>query len=563
MTRSEQIAGWRKRLKPALRKVFDAGMRQARLEGWASRVVDYQDAFAVAHGCWFSAEDADFAVDFFGLLKHSKGKWRGKPFELLEWQREIIERLFGWKDMEGWRRYQTAYIEVAKKNGKSTLAAGIELLLLVGDGEGAPEVYCAAVDTKQAAIVYNEAARMVKGSPELREVLTITRSTKTITYEDEDGVLQVLSADVESHEGLNISGAVIDELHVHKRRTLVDTLRYGGASRDQPLFVIITTAGEYDETSIGWEYHEYARQVAEGTIEDPAFLSAIFAAAKDDDIEDPKTWAKANPSLGQTLKVSEFQKAVREALNAPSKLPAFRRYRLNVWVQAAEGWVNMDAWARCRGDFDLEALAGRPCWGGLDLSSTQDTTAFALNFPPLESEEDQVHRALVWFWLPRERIEEATREHRAPYGLWFQDGWLEGTEGNVIDYRVVRARINEIGAHVEVKEICYDPYWATEIVQNLQDDGFEMLEHRGGDVSMNPPMVTMEKSILSGRIRHNGNPVLNWQMGNLVARYGATGLMKPDKSVRRRKIDGPVALIMAHGRAVVPETEEAPGLVVV
>ncbi len=340
------------------------------------------DEVAVANGCYFDEAAADRVVQFFRrFLRHSKGQFAGKRFEPLPWQRDSILRpLFGWKRADGTRRFRRAYVEVPKKNGKSTLCAGLALYLAIGDGEPGAEVYSAAADRDQASIVFGEAVHMVEASPALLARLEVVRSSKRIVHSRSRSLYKALSADVATKEGLNIHGLIFDELHAQPNRKLWDTLKYGGAARRQPLFISITTAG-FDRTSICWEQHCYAKSVLEGTVEDDSFFAFIAGADEKDDWKSPETWRKANPSYGDVLSVSSFEDDFKDALGSPVKEAAFKRYRLNIWTDQAVQWLPMDRWDRCDAFPDPAELGGAECYGGLDLSTTTDVSAFCLYFP--------------------------------------------------------------------------------------------------------------------------------------------------------------------------------------
>src|SRR5437867_9476418 len=334
---------------------------------------------------WFDEEAAERACSFFeDMLVHVKGEWAGQPFVLEPWQRDIARSLFGWKRRDGTRRYRIAYIEVPKKNGKSTLVAGIGLYLLTADGEQGGEVYSAAADREQAAIVFSTAKSVVQASPEL--AARCETYHRSIVVPRTGSSYKVLSADVPTKHGLNPSGILFDELHAQPNRELWETLVTGGAARRQPLVVAITTAG-YDRQSICYELHDHAVKVRDGIIHDDAFLPVIYAADEAGDWTDPKVWKKANPSLGVSVKVDFIREECERAKENPRKQNSFRRLHLNQWTEQSTRWIDMGVWAECAGAVDAEALQGRICYAGLDLSSTTDLSAFVLLFPPKEKDE--------------------------------------------------------------------------------------------------------------------------------------------------------------------------------
>ena len=515
-------------------------MAQARREGWIEWVRTDADEKAVAQGYRFDMAAAERVREFFlRFLRHSKGDWANQPFELLDWQWEqVIAPLFGWLRPDGTRRYRRGYIEVPKKNGKSTLFSGLSLYLLTADGEPGAEVYSAAVDREQASIVFREAANMVEASSQLSAHLDVIRSTKRITFPRTRSFYRALSADVSAQEGLNAHAVLIDELHAQKTRTLWDTLRYAGASRRQPLQLAITTAG-FDRHSICWEQHEYARQVLDGTVEDLSFFALIAAAAPEDDWTDPEVWRKANPSFDITIDAEQFAEDCREARESPAKENSFRRYRLNQWTEQETRWLSLEKWDAC--NEDPGDLYGRVCYAGLDLSSTTDLSALALVFPG-----DDRFDVLMRFWVPEEGARQREHRDRVPYTQWIRQGQIQATPGEVIDYDRIRASINELGQDYAIQEIAIDRWNA---MQLASEDGFEIVAFGQGYASMNWPTKKLEELVLGAKLAHGGHPVLRWMAGNVSIETDAAGNWKPSKKKSRERIDGIVALIMAIARA--------------
>jgi phage terminase large subunit-like protein len=518
-------------------------LADARAAGWGDWIRSTQDERAVLEGCHFDLQTAERVQTFFRqFLRHSKGQWAGQPFELLDWQwTDVIAPLFGWKRPDGTRRFRRGYIEVPKKNGKSALFSGMGLYLLVGDGEPGAEIYSAAVDRDQASIVFNEAANMAEQSAELASRLSVVRSTKRIVFHRRRSFYKALSADVPAKEGLNAHAVLIDELHAQKTRQLWDTLRYAGASRRQPLHLSITTAG-FDRHSICWEQHDYALKVLDGTIEDPSFFAYMAAAELEDDWTDPAVWKKANPSFGITVDEEQFAEDCREAQESPAKENSFRRYRLNQWTEQEVRWLNMEKWDTC--GMPLQNLEGCECFAGLDLSTTTDVSALVLVFPAAERYE-----VLPFFWVPEEGARQRERRDRVPYLHWIRDGYIEATQGEVIDYDLIRHRINELGVRFNIRQIAIDRWNATQLATQLEGDGFEVIAFGQGYASMNWPTKKLEELVLGTKIAHGGHPVLRWMAGNVSIEQDAADNWKPSKKRSTERIDGIVALIMALGRA--------------
>lgn len=506
---------------------------------------------------WFDRKAADIAVAFFEkLLVHSKGEWAGQAFVLQDWQREILRELFGWKRADGSRKYRRAYLEWPRKNGKSTMCAGLALLLLFADDEPGAEVYSAAADRDQARIVFEQAKSMVEASPALRKFSKAFRNS--IIVPKTASSYKVLSADAYTKHGLNAHGIIFDELHAQPNRELWDVLNTSTGARRQPLMVMITTAGVYEPESIGWEQHEYARQVLEGVIEDDSYFAYIAAAEETDDWTDPVVWAKANPGLGVTIKLDYLEQECARAINSPAYQNTFRRLHLNQWTAQEERWLDMTAWNACKRE--LPDLNGRPCTGGLDLASTTDIAAFVLVFPP--QDEDEPYWLLPHFWIPKENLIERVRRDRVPYDAWLRDGLLMATPGNVIDYGYIEQTIRQLALDYDIREIAFDRWGATLLYQRMEEARQTMVEFGQGFASMSPPMKEFLKLILSRRIAHDGNPVLRWMADNVIARTDPAGNIKPDKSKSRSKIDGIVASIMGLDRALryAPSVYESRGV---
>lgn len=490
---------------------------------------------------------AQKAVNFFAeCCTHTKGPLAGEPFVLDEWQeRDIIRPLFGWKRADGTRKYRKAYIEVPRKNGKSTLSGGIAVYLLSADGETGAEVYSAAADRDQAAIVFDVAKQMVSSSEELASRIDVFR--RSMVYSKTASSYKVLSADAYTKHGLNAHGILFDELHAQPNRELVDVLTTSTGARRQPLEIYITTAG-YDRHSICWEMHEYACKVRDGIIQDDSLLVAIYAADEKDDWTDPKVWAKANPGLGNSISLEYLERECNHAKEVPAYQNTFRRLHLNQWTEQSTRWIDMTVWDRCDERVEEAELIGRPCFGGLDLSSTQDITGLVWVFPPID---DEFYRVLARFFVPEEGIRTRARRDRVPYDVWARQGFITPTEGNVVDYNVIEKQVKDDASKFLVQELAYDRFNATQLVTDLIGEGITMVPFGQGFVSMSAPAKELEKLLLGGRLAHGNNPVLRWMMSNVAVRQDPAGNLKPDKAKSAEKIDGIVGLCMGLGRAIV------------
>jgi len=498
-------------------------------------------------GLRFDRKAAMHTLAFFSLLRHTKGEWAGQPFELAPWQAFIVWAVFGWKRNDGHRRFRSAYVEVSRKNGKSTLAAGVGLYLFAADREAGAEVFTAATKRDQARIVHGEAVNMVRLSPPLKRFIQIFKDNLSMIRTNSK--YQPLGADADTMDGLNVHGAIIDELHAHKNRNLWDVLETATGARRQPLVFAITTAG-FDKNSVCWQQHEYGEKVLDGILKDDSHFPFIASLDPEDDWRDSSCWIKSNPNLGVSVKKDSLTEQCAKAESLPAAQNAFRRLRLNEWTEQADRWIDIAAWDACRHDFVRQSLKGKRCYGGLDVSTTKDISAFALVFPP-ETDKPGPWYVLCRFWIPSDNIRKRVERDRVPYDVWVREGYIEATDGNVVDYDVIRERINEDHAFFDIAEIGFDRWNLAQLSTQLQSDGVEIIPFGQGFASMTAPAKEMEKMILGRQIHHDGNPVLRWMMSNVAAKQDAAGNVKPDKSKSREKIDGVVAMIMGIGRAVV------------
>jgi phage terminase large subunit-like protein len=531
-----------RRAKSLSQKLVDA-----KRAGWGKWIRSAADEHAVCNGCYFDLEAAERVRTFFReLLVHSKGsKFAGKPFELLDWQfQDVIGPIFGWKRPDGTRRYRRAYTEIPKKNGKSTLAAGVSIYLLVGDREPGAHVFSCASDRDQAGIVYEEAANMVEASFDLSQVLKVRRSTKVIMYEETRSKYEAISSDADSSEGKNAHGLICDELHVWRGRQFFESLKYAGRARAQPLLFMITTAGD-DLTSVCYEEHERSQRIIRGDEFLDSYFGYVAAADPDDDWKDPKTWHKANPSLGITIDEQSFAEDVQDAAGTPTKENAFKRYSLNLWIGASNAWLSMDDWQKCEEPFDVASLAGLDAYGGADLSRKRDLSAVVWIVP-----QDDLLYVVPRLYVPAELLQRKEEEDKVPYRAWAEAGYITPTPGNVIDYAHIRRDVLADNERFRIIELGYDPYNAEQLCnQQLgMEDGIATIEIPQSMANMGPPSSEFEKLLKEKRIRVPPNPVLAWMASGCVAYEDTNGNLRPIKRKSRSRIDGIIALIMALNR---------------
>ena len=501
----------------------------------------------------YDKKKADRAVTFIENLCHTKGKWAGTPFWLLPWQEQLIRDIFGIVKPDGNRQFRTAFVEICKKVGKSELAAAVALYLLYADNEPSAEVYGAAADRQQASIVFDVARQMVEMSPALLKRSKLMTATKRIVNYGNSGYYQVLSAEVGGKHGFSVSGLVFDEIHTQPNRQLYDVLTKGSSdARQNPLHFIITTAGT-DRHSIAYELHTKAVDILEGRRVDPTFYPVVYGLKDDEDWEDEANWYKVNPSLGYTVDIERLRDAYREAKQNPADEVTFKWLRLNMWVSSTVAWIPDAIFMKGNEEIDLAALEGRDCYGGLDLSSTGDITALVLMFPPRD--EDEKYILLPFFWVPEETIPQRVKAASVPYDIWERQGYLLSTEGNVIHYDFIDKFINDLAEKYHIVEIAVDRWNATQMIQNLEGDGFTMVPFGQGFASMSGPTKDFYRLLMEGKIVHGGHPVLRWMAGNVVVDTDPAGNIKVTKAKSKEKIDGIVAAIMALDRCIRNQTE--------
>ena len=496
----------------------------------------------------YDKKKADRAVTFIENLCHTKGKWAGTPFWLLPWQEQLIRDIFGIVKADGNRQFRTAFVEICKKVGKSELAAAVALYLLYADNEPSAEVYGAAADRQQASIVFDVAKQMVEMSPALMKRSKLMGATKRIVNYSNAGYYQVLSAEVGGKHGFSVSGLVFDEIHTQPNRQLYDVLTKGSSdARQNPLHFIITTAGN-DRHSIAYELHTKAVDILEGRRVDPTFYPVVYGLKDDEDWEDEANWYKVNPSLGYTVDIERLRDAYREAKQNPADEVTFKWLRCNMWVSSTVAWIPDAIYMRGNEPIDVDALAGRDCYAGLDLSSTGDITALVLIFPPRN--EDEKYVLLPYFWIPEETIPRRVKANSVPYDIWEKQGYIMSTEGNVIHYDFIEKFIMDLSEKYHILEIAVDRWNATQMIQNLEGEGFTIVPFGQGFSSMSAPTKEFYRLLMEGRIIHGGNPVLRWMAGNVVIDTDPAGNIKVTKAKSKEKIDGIVAAIMALDRCI-------------
>jgi phage terminase large subunit-like protein len=496
---------------------------------------------------------------------YSKGEWAGQKFKLLPWQwDEIVKPLFGTVNGDGWRQYRTVFCEIPKKNGKTELCAAIALYMLTYDGEEGAEVYIAAADREQAGLTYMAASAMVRNSSKMMKFMKCLDSRKRIIYSKTKSFLQVLSSESYTKHGLSPSCVIIDEIHAQPNDELYNTLTAGtDYARKQQVILIITTAGIYDKNSIWWRLRTRAQQIRDGIIKDSRFLPVLYIADPEkDDPADEELWKRVNPSLEQIFTLEKIRQDYNEAKQDPVNFQNFCRFRLNIPIRQLSKFMPMDKWDACAGPSDVDSLKVRKCYGGLDLSSKVDLAAFVLVFPP--SDRDGIFDVLWKIYCPEEGILKRSQIDRVNYGIWQKEGFLTATPGNVIDYEFIERDVFDAAKAYDLKAIAFDSWNAqatsNRIMEHLNptndETAFQMVEMRQGAKSFNEPAKDLLVHVMTGKIRHGGNPVARWCADNLVMRADANDNIAPDKLKATEKIDAMVALMMAWSRAMFREEEK-------
>lgn len=506
-------------------------------------------------GAYFSETLADRAVRFIGALKHSQGEWMGRPFNLQPWQVGLVRDIFGTVRADGRRMYRKAYIELPRKTGKSELAAAIVDYLLFADGEPGAQIYSAAEDVEQAALVFTAAQYMVESNRTLARRAQIIESRRRILYPRLRAFYRVIASLAASKHGFSAHGVVYDELHVARNRKLYDVLTSSMGARRQPIAIGITTAG-YDRTSLCWELHQHAEAVISGRSRDDTFYAYMAGAPEDADWTDPRVWRAANPNLGVTVTEEFLAGECILAQETPAFENTFRRLYLNQWTEADTRYFSMRLWDRC-GVFpvDPEKLKGRRCWAGLDLAASEDIAALVLVFAPpaVAKGEDPTEpiQVLARFWCPEVTVRMKSLQG-LPYSEWVKAGLMVATEGDVIDFDRIEHDIRELRKLYQIREIAFDRWQALQITQNLEKGGFTVVPFGQGFASMSAPTKELARLVKQGGIAHGKNPVLRWMAGNAFAATDAANnvkIVKPPDS-NPAKVDGIVALVMGLDRAL-------------
>ncbi|MHB9321569.1 terminase large subunit [Phytobacter diazotrophicus] len=505
-------------------------------------------------GLVWDIEAAQRAINFFSMvLKLNGGDYEGKPFVLLPWQCFIVGSLFGWKNEDGYRRFRMVYVESGKGSGKSPLAGGVGLYCLTADNEPRAEVYAAATKKDQAIILFRDAVAMVDQSPALSQRITKSGGAGkewNLAFLQAGSFFRPISSD-DGQSGPRPHCALIDEIHEHKSNVAVEMMRAGTKGRRQALIFMITNSG-HDKTSVCYDYHEYGRKVADGSIEDDSFFSFICSLDEGDDpFQDESCWKKANPSLGHTFTERYLREQVTQARGMPSKESLVRRLNFCQWVDADNPWMSSEVWSNCEEDYDLDELEGEECYGGLDLSGTRDLTALALFFPKKK-------KLLVEFWTPKDTLADRAKTDRVPYEVWVKNGYVNATPGKAVKYGFVAERIAQLALRFDIKAIAFDQYRIKYLEPELEeaDVSVPMIPHGQGyykaqdsGLWMPHSIELFEEMLDDGTITIKTNPCLRWNASSAVTEADQKENRIFAKKRSTGRIDGVVASAMAIGAA--------------
>lgn len=509
---------------------------------------------------------AAHALHFFRYLRLSEGAFDGQPFRLEPWQAFIVGSLFGWKGPDGYRRFRTAYVEIGKGNGKSPLAAGIGLYAMLADGEAGAEVYSAATTREQASILFRDAKNMISASPDLKRRLAVAQAA--ITHAQSRSVFKPVSSEHKGLDGKRVHVALVDELHEHPTALVVDKMRAGTKGRRQALIFEITNSG-HDRQSVCWQHHEYSVDVLLGKRTNDSWFAfvcgldpcpvhqaegktqPVSGCGECDDWRNPDVWTKANPNLGVSVTEKYLREQVEEAEGMPSKEGLTKRLNFCWWSETETAWLPADLWARGASPaIDPASLAGLPCYGGLDLASKVALAAFVLAFP--DHPDHGQTTLLAWHWMPRASAEARSIADGVPYLQWAERGLIKLTPGDVIDQDTIEQDIKDLSDIYDIKDVAFDPWNAAQITTHLSDHGIKVVEFRQSIYNFNEPTKLFEALLKDGKLCHGGNPVLDWQAGNVAVITDRSGNVRPVKPEHGspKKVDGIVAAVMALGRSM-------------
>jgi len=492
----------------------------------------------------FDSDLYEHAVTFIEELEHTVGLYAGKKFQLESWQHFIVANIFGFVKLDGTRRFTRAYIEVPRKNGKSTFSNALMIYGLIADGEEGAQVYSAATKLDQAMMVFSEGARVCKQVDWVKDAVDVYNSVNNRRINYGTSFYRPLEWNPGKQDGLNTHFCCIDEYHAHSNDELYNVIRNSMGARSQPLLFTITTAG-FNKESACFKHREYCVKVLGGGINDDALFSMIYTLDDGDNWMNSENWQKANPNWGVSVNPRQLEEGLNEARELPHKQVEFKTKLLNVWTDTATTWISDEKWGECFMDEEPMGV----CYGGLDLATTGDFCAFSLIWPY------DGYKVKTWYWLPSDAARRRNDQIGVSIRQWGLDGWIEITDGNVTDYSFIKSKILELSERYEIKDVAFDRFNATQLVIELGNEGLTMYPFGQGFVSMSAPTKELERLVNTKEIHHDGNPVTRWMMSNILLRTDPAANIKIDKGKSGDKVDGPVSIVMALGTYMQDQTK--------
>lgn len=520
---------------------------------------NHSDVHAVLDGCWMDEAAGRRVVDFCAILRHFEGEFAGRQFVLSDWQAfDIIIPVFGWRQPNGTRRFRRVHNWVPKKNGKTSLAAALILYFLIGDDEPAAEIFTAAVDRKQSGKMFRSVVQMARRSPSIARRVEIVESRYRVVYPATASFYEALSGEVIDMEGANIYAMMKDEAHVWPSRAMHDTVKHGGASRRQPIDWLISTSGKFDPTSFGYQEYDFCQKHINavcGTENIWEFFGYICGLTKEeeDSWREPAMCVKANPNIDISIKLVDDQKLCDEAAVKPGEVPGIKRYRRNIWVNALNAWMPMDKWDACRGDYTLDDLRGKTCYGGIDCSLSNDIFSLDFCFPPPRGCDK--YRFWGFYWVPEGVVAQRDEEYNGMYSRWIASGHLLTTPGETVNQEFIRQKMHEARDLFALRATGYDRAFAQKLAQDLENDGFDVGAFGQGFPAMNEPTRLLYDLTIDGKVEHPGSPVFDWALSNAQSIEDGGGRIRivknwgsgPGKPRIRYKIDPVIARIESLG----------------
>jgi phage terminase large subunit-like protein len=519
---------------------------------------DIERSKKASYPYYFDENEAKIYTTFISNLNLWKSSWANKPVDLQGWQYFIIQVLLGWKKKgDKTRRFRKAYIEMARKNAKTTLAAMIALAILYIDNESGGQIYSAATKEEQAKIVVTDMAGIINATPLLKPSFTFRKSKEgysRIMLESTYSFVRPLGRDSDTQDGFDPYIGIIDEYHEHNTDGLINVIESGMGARREPLLLIITTAG-FDKTKPCYSYRKNITDILEGHIEDEQLFGIVYTLDEGDDFRDKSNWIKSNPNMNVSIFETFLEQQMVDALNRGSKLPAFLTKNMNIWVDSSTTWIDSNAWEACVYEVEMDELRDKECWIGLDLASVADITAMVCLFNDVNGR--QYYKP--FFFAPKNAVKERGKKDGVDYAKWAREGYLiltDGGAGKATDYKYIKEKILWLCENTNVKNVAFDKWNSSSLINELNDLCVPTAPYSQGIASMSFPTKEFERDVLQGNLAHDGNPIMSWMLRNVELSFDTNDNVKIDKKKSTQKVDGPVAAVMAKGVNIVDNANE-------